>query len=149
MDLSPPWGFSPEPTTSLGSLGCCRGRKTNTSYIVKWACSGKIQTGASQTRGWPERHQLGQKGPFRDNLCSSPVSETQKELKWPKIDSKVTRADRAQSDPKLTQKWLRTPFLSHLWVTFGSLGFALGWDGRFVIFPVLCLLAYGDTAFKS
>ena len=63
-------------------------------------------------------------------------TETQKELKWPKSDSKVTRPDRPQSDPKVTQKWLRThfcvifeslsshsgvgpreSFLSHFWVT--------------------------------
>ena len=49
--------------------------------------------------------------------------ETQKALKWPKSDSKVTRPDRPQSDPKVTQKWLRT----HFWVTFESLGVTLGW----------------------
>ena len=38
--------------------------------------------------------------------------------KWPKSDSKVTRADRPQSDLKLTQKWLQTPFLSHFWGHF-------------------------------
>ena len=52
-------------------------------------------------------------------------TETQKELKWPKSDSKVTPADRPQSDPKLAQKWLRTPFFSHFWVTFESLGITL------------------------
>ena len=36
-------------------------------------------------------------------------------------NSKVNPADRPQSDLKLTQKWLQTPFLSHFWVTFGSL----------------------------
>ena len=54
-------------------------------------------------------------------------TETQKDLKWPQSDSKVTRADRPQSDPKLTQKWLWTPCLSHFWVTFESLGVTLGW----------------------
>ena len=38
--------------------------------------------------------------------------ETQKEWKGPKSDSKVTPADWPQSDLKLTQKWLRTSFLS-------------------------------------
>ena len=55
-------------------------------------------------------------------------TEPQKELKWPKSDSKVTQADRPQSDLKVTQKWLRTLFLSHFWVTFESLGVTLRWD---------------------
>ena len=45
-------------------------------------------------------------------------TEAQKELKWPKSDSKVTPADPPQSGLKLTQKWLRTPFLSQFRVTF-------------------------------
>ena len=49
-------------------------------------------------------------------------TETQKELKWPKSDSKVTRADRPQSDLKLAQKWLQT----HFWVIFESLLSHLG-----------------------
>ena len=49
-------------------------------------------------------------------------AEAQKELKWPKNSSKVTQADRPQSDPKVTQKWLRTYF----WVIFESLLSHLG-----------------------
>ena len=51
-------------------------------------------------------------------------TETQKELKWPKSDSKVTPGVPSQSDPKwlksdskMTQNWVR----SHFWVTLGSL----------------------------
>ena len=49
--------------------------------------------------------------------CSK-STETQKELYWPKTDSKVTPADRSQSDLRVTQKWIQTPLLSHFWVTF-------------------------------
>ena len=34
----------------------------------------EIQTGAWQTGAWPERRQLGRKGPFQVDLCSSPVA---------------------------------------------------------------------------
>ena len=43
--------------------------------------------------------------------CAPNSTETQKESKWPKSDSKLTPADRPQSDLKLTQKWLRALFL--------------------------------------
>ena len=49
-------------------------------------------------------------------------TELQQELEWPKSDSKVTRADRPQSDPKMTQRWLQTPFSSHFWVACGHSG---------------------------
>ena len=57
--------------------------------------------------------------------CPPNSTETQKELKWPKSDSKVTSGVPAQSDTKwpksdskVTQK---ESLLSHFWVTFGSL----------------------------
>ena len=67
-------------------------------------------------------------------------TETQKELKWPKSDSKVTRADRPQSDLKVTQKWLRTPFLSHSWVTWGHSGVG-PWESLLSHFWVTLILS--------
>ena len=83
-------------------------------------------------------HSLSQRGSYSGRGCEAEIvelgsqrapksTETQKGLKWPTRGSKVTRADRPQSDPKVTQKWLRTPFLRHFWVTFESLGVTLGW----------------------
>ena len=53
-------------------------------------------------------------------------TETQKELKRPKSDSKVTPRAPSQSDPKslksdlkVTQKWGPESLLSHFWVTSG------------------------------
>ena len=66
-------------------------------------------------------------------LCSGRApnpTETQKELKWPNSDSKVTPADRPQSDPSGPHFWVAFESLgvalgrdpgSHFWVTFGSL----------------------------
>ena len=48
-------------------------------------------------------------------------TETQKEWKWPKSDSKVTQADRPQSDPKVTQKWLKNDSKMGSGVTFESI----------------------------
>ena len=54
-------------------------------------------------------------------------TETPKELKWPKSDSKMTPRVPAQSalrwlksDPKVTQKWGPESLLSQFWVTLGS-----------------------------
>ena len=49
-------------------------------------------------------------------------AETQKELKWPKSDSKVTPADRPQSDPN----WLKSDSRPQLWIVFESLLSPLG-----------------------
>ena len=48
----------------------------------------------------------------------------------------MTRADRPQSDSKLTQKWLQTPCSSHIGVAFESLGVLWGGTPK-VTFEVL------------
>ena len=48
---------------------------------------------------------------------------TQKELKWPKSDSKVTPGSHTTmtpSDSKVIQKWLENGVRNHFWVNFGS-----------------------------
>ena len=58
------------------------------------------------------------------SLWSGPApksTETEKELKWPKSDSKVTPRVPTQSDSKVTQKWLKNAVRSHFWANFGSL----------------------------
>ena len=59
--------------------------------------------------------------PLRERGRAPNYTDTHKELKWTKSDSKVTRAGWPQSDLKLTQKWLQTPCSSHFWATFESL----------------------------
>ena len=43
------------------------------------------------------------------NGCAPNFSETQKESKWPKSDSKLTPADQPQSDLKIDSKVARVP----------------------------------------
>ena len=53
--------------------------------------------------------------------CAPKSTETQKELKWPKSDSKVTPRAPAPEWPQVTQKWLKNDSKMGSRVTFESI----------------------------
>ena len=57
-------------------------------------------------------------------------TETLKELRWPKSDSKVTPGSHPRVTPsnsKVTRKWLKNGVRSHFWVDFRSLWGLSAW----------------------
>ena len=92
--------------------GRCQGCEKHKAENTVWNCHAPI---------WALHFSMCGSRPLHESGRAPNDTDTHKELKWTKSDSKVTRADWPQSDLKLTQKWLQTPFSSHFWATFESL----------------------------